>query len=137
VLKNVINFVGKTDARQLVRLAWHAQGGLGPITFLQHLCAAFEKPYVALVGGREPVGWVQYPLQTTLHTLGKLPCCRAKACWRSRVVVLGDGAEQDRSLCELPVLGMARPVGKCMAVIRPDEVGRAIEACYEGGVLTY
>ena len=132
-LNGVLDLVGRTDARQLICLAYHAVGGLGPITFLQHLCAAFEKPYVALLGGREPVSWVQYPLQTTLHTLGKLPCCRTKSCWRSRVVRLGDGSEQDGSLCEWPVLDMQKPVGKCMAIIKPVEVIRAIEACYEGG----
>ncbi len=136
-LRGVINLVGGTDTRQLIRLASHAQGGLGPITFLQHLCAAFEKPYVALLGGREPVAWVEYPLQTTLHTLGKLPCCRTRSCWRSRVIRLDDGSEQDHSLCELPVLGMERPVGKCMAIIRPQDVVRAIEGWYEGGALTY
>jgi len=108
---------------------------VGPITFLQHLCAAFEKPYVALLGGREPVSWVQYPLQTTLHTMGKLSCCRTKACWRSRVVRLNDGGEQDSSLCEQPVTTFARPVGRCMAIIKPVEAIRAIEACYEGGAM--
>lgn len=33
----------------------------GPITLLQHLFAAFEQPYVALLGGREPVMWTQCP----------------------------------------------------------------------------
>jgi hypothetical protein len=137
VLEGVINLVGKTRLRHLICLSYHAQGGLGPITLLQHLCAAFEKPYVSLLGGREPVIWTQYPLQTTLHTLGKLPCCRIKSCWRSRVVRLNDGGEQDQSLCELPVLDFQRPVGKCMAMIKPIEVIRAIESCYEGGVLSY
>lgn len=134
-LKNVINLVGQTDARQFIRLVYHAQGGVGPITFLQHLCAAFEKPYVALLGGREPVAWTQYPLQTTLHTIGRLPCCRTRSCWRSRVVPLRDGSEQDASLRESPVLGMERAVGKCMALIKPADVIRAVEACYEGGAL--
>jgi ADP-heptose:LPS heptosyltransferase len=136
-LKYVINLVGKTNIRELIRLAYHCQGGVGPITFLQHICSAFEKPYIALLGGREPVHWTQYPLQTTLHTIGKLPCCRTRACWKSRVIALKDGKEQDQSLCELPVLGMQRPVGKCMAVIRPIEVIRAIEMHYEGGALSY
>ena len=136
-LRGVINLIGKTGHRELIRLCYHAQGGLGPITYIQHLCAAFEKPYVALVGGREPVNWVQYPLQTTLHTLGKLPCCRTRACWKSRVVKLDDGQGQDGSLCELPVLGMQRPVGKCMAIIKPMDVIRAIESCYDGGGLSY
>jgi len=134
-LSGAINLVGRTSTRQLMSLAFHAQGGLGPITFLQHLCAAFEKPYIALLGGREPVTWVQYPLQTTLHSLGKLPCCRTGACWRSRVTPLSDGAAEDGSLCQAPVTDMARPVGKCMAIIRSEEVIRAIEAYYEGGAM--
>ncbi len=50
---------------------------------------------------------------------------------------MNDGSEQDQSLCELPVLGMRRPVGKCMAIITPVEVIRAVEACYDGGTLVY
>ncbi|GMV98626.1 MAG: hypothetical protein AMXMBFR83_29750 [Phycisphaerae bacterium] len=92
---------------------------------------------MALLGGREPVTWTQYPLQTTLHTLGKLPCCRTRSCWRSRAVALNDGSDKHGSLCEFPVLGMERPVGKCMALIKPAEVIRAIETCYDGGALAY
>lgn len=137
VLNNVINLIGKTDLRQLVRLCNWAEGGIGPITLLQHLLAALEKPYVALLGAREPVSWTQYPLQTTLHTVGALPCCRTGACWRSRVVRLNDGSEQDNSLCEFPILGMMRPVGKCLALIQPDDAVRAILRYYEGGALTF
>lgn len=126
-LQGVINLIGKTSIRQLMRLAHDADGGLGPVTLLQHLCAAFEKPYVALLGGREPVTWTQYPLQTTLHTLGRLPCCRFRACWRSRVVALDDGSEQDHNLCDLPFFGMQRAVGSCMRMIEPTEAIRAIE----------
>jgi hypothetical protein len=136
-LDGVINLVGQTDVRHFLRLVYHAEGGLGPITFLQHACAAFEKPYIALLGGRESATWTQYPLQTTFHSIRKLPCCRTQACWRSRVVRLNDGKEQDNSLCEAPVLDMQRPVGKCMAMIRPAEVVRTIEDYYEGGVLGY
>lgn len=132
-LDGVINLIDQTDARQLIRLCWWAEGGLGPITFIQHIFAAFDKPYVALLGGREPVSWVQYPLQTTLHTMGALECCRSGACWRSRVVPLGDGEPHDGSLCEFPVLGMKAPVGRCMALIKPDDVVRSILRYYEGG----
>lgn len=131
-LDGVINLIGRTGHRDLMRVCFHAAGGLGPITYLQHLCAAFEKPYVALLGGREPVTWAQYPLQRTLHTLGMLPCCRTKACWKSRVVSRGDGEAHDRSLCELPVLDFSRPVGQCMAILRPIEVIAAIESFLEG-----
>ena len=60
----MINLAGQTDHRQLIRLAWHARGGLGPVTYLQHLCAAWEKPYICLLGGREPATWVHYRYRT-------------------------------------------------------------------------
>lgn len=122
-LKRVIDLRGKTDHRQLIRLAWHCDGGLGPVTYLQHLCAAWEKPYICLLGGREPVTWVSYPLQHTLHTIGMLDCCRTQACWRSQVVPGG------KDLCEWPVLGLERPVAKCMAMIKPAEVLQILERC--------
>ena len=126
-LRGVIDLRGKTTHRELIRLAWHCQGGLGPVTYLQHLCAAWEKPYVCLLGGREPVTWVQYPLQTTLHTMGMLDCCRQKACWRSRVEPLSDRSNKDGSLCHWPVMGLQRAVGRCMAMIQPDEVLNVLE----------
>jgi ADP-heptose:LPS heptosyltransferase len=123
-LDGVIDLRGQTDHRQLIRLAWHAQGGLGPVTYLQHLCAAWEKPYVCLLGGREPVTWVTYPLQQTLHTIGTLPCCKTSACWKSRIAPAGDNSNKDKqeNLCHWPVIGLQRPVARCMAVIRPEEV---------------
>lgn len=123
-LSNVLDFRGKTDTRQLIRLAYHSRGGLGPITFLQHLCAAFEKPYIALLGGREPAIWTQYPLQHTLHTMGMIDCCATRSCWKSRVVKSEDlNDEKNLSTCKYPVLNAgALPVAKCMAMITPDEV---------------
>lgn len=120
VIPGAINLIGKTGHRQLVRLIYHSIGGLGPITYLQHLCAAWEKPYICLVGGREPVTWCQYPLQHTLHTMGMLPCCEKKACWKSKVEI---NQEEDRgSLCDRPIYGMSRVVPQCMAMITPDDV---------------
>jgi len=121
-LKHVIDLRGETDNRQLIRLVWHAQGGLGPVTYLQHLCAAFDKPYICLVGGREPVTWVTYPLQHTLHTIGALPCCRSTACWKSRITPLGDSDIKDSDLCNWPVMGLERPSARCMTMIKPTEV---------------
>lgn len=119
-LRGVINLVGQTSLREMCRLAYHSQGGVGPVTFLQHLCAAFEKPYICIAGGREPLPWItSYPKQTTLHTIGALDCCRDTACWRSKVVPRSD---KDKDLCQLPVLGLERPVAKCMAMIPPAEV---------------
>ena len=116
LLDNVIDLRGKTDTRQLIRLVYHSKCGLGPVTFLQHICAAWQKPYICLLGGREPVTWTTYPFQHTLHTMGQLSCCQDNACWKSRVVGPSD------SLCEQPVLSGLRPVGRCMAMIQPSEV---------------
>ena len=121
-LAGVIDLRGQTNTRQLIRLVYHAKGGLGPVTFLQHLCAAWQKPYVCLLGGREPLPWVQYPLQHTLHSLGLLPCCKESACWKSRVIKLDDNDDKNSSLCDMPVIGLRRPVPKCMAMIQPEDV---------------
>lgn len=121
-LAGVVNLIGKTSLRELIVLAYHAAGGLGPITFLQHLCAAWQKPYVALLGGREPVPWVTYPLQHTLHTIGTMDCCRAGGCWKGRL--------RD---CVHPVTaGLVRGVGECMKRIEPAEVVRVIERVVGG-----
>lgn len=120
-LKNVLNLTGKTDMRQLIRLAYHADGGLGGVTFLQHLFAALEKPYVCIMGGREPVSWNSYQRQQLLHTVGMLPCCQSGGCWKSRVEKLNDGSNQDNSLCENPVIG-EETIPKCMSLISTKEV---------------
>lgn len=136
-LNNVLSLVGKTDLRQLIRLAHHCEGGLGSSTLLQHLCAAWEKPYVCLLGGRESVHWVQYAKQTTLHTIGQLQCCAKEGCWKSRTLPLGDGSEQDKNLCEQPVLGRGEPIPRCMDLIDPEQVISTIERFYKGGGLSY
>lgn len=132
-LKGVINLVGKTDLRQLVRLIHHASGVLSGVTLFHHLAAALEKPSVCIMGGREPVMWNTYPKCQLLHTIGALPCCRDGGCWKSRVEKLGDGSEQDNSLCDSPVPG-EEAVPRCMALIRPEEVAAKIALTAGGGL---
>jgi ADP-heptose:LPS heptosyltransferase len=126
-LCGVIDVRGQTDHRQLIRLAYHADGGIGPVTYLLHLMAAFQKPYIYIAGGREPPTWISYQNVHCLHTVGQLPCCQTQACWKSRVVPLGDGDHKDRELCEHPIVGLERPAPKCMAMIRPSEVASILE----------
>ncbi len=139
-LRGVINLIGQTDQRQLVRLCYHAQGVVCGTTFLMHLAAALQKPAVVLAGGREPKSWNTYPFQTLLNNVGALSCTvkngKPEACWKSRVVLVGDGQEQDNSLCEQPVL-LETPVGKCMTMIKPGTVADAVRAYYLGGVLSH
>ena len=126
VLDGVISVVGQTTHRALHRLVYHSSIGLGPVTYLLHLCAAFEKPYIYLAGGREPVTFINYPKMHTLHTIGALPCCRDRACWKSRVVPLGDGDRKDNELCESPVVGLKSPVARCMSMLEPEDVVRIV-----------
>lgn len=103
-LRGVLDLVGKTGLRDCIHLCHHAQGALCPLTAMTHMMAATPnlkgvrgaKPAVVLAGGREPVHWVSYPGHHVLHSIGRLPCCSTRACWRSRTVPLGDGTEFDQ-----------------------------------------
>lgn len=135
-LDGVIDLVGKTDIRQMVRLMHHADGVLCPITLLMHLAAAVEtrpgrsrnRPCVVIAGGREPSQWAAYPHHTFLHTNGCLPCCDNGGCWKSRVVPLGDGNDKDQRLCLLPVhLASGQVLPRCMDMITASDVILAME----------
>ncbi len=135
-LRGVINFVGKTSLRQLVRLMWHADGVICPVTMFMHLAAAVEtrpsrprnRPCVVVAGGREPSQWEAYPHHQFLHTCGALPCCDNGGCWKARVVPLNDGDDKDRSLCLRPVqLESGRIIPQCLDMIRVDDVIRCVE----------
>jgi ADP-heptose:LPS heptosyltransferase len=135
-LRNVIDLVGKTDLRQMVRLMWHADGVVCPVTMFMHLAAAVEtrpgrpqhRPCVVVAGGREPPHWEAYPHHQFLHTNGALPCCDDGGCWKSRVEPLGDGDEKDGSLCLRPVtLRSGRKLPQCLDMISAADVIRAVE----------
>lgn len=128
-LDGVTDLRGKTTLRDLVRLAAGSAGGLGPSTVLQHLCAAFDRPYVLVAGGREPRSWQEYPRQTMFSEVGRLDCCREKSCWVSRTLPLGDKSEHDteRRLCKLPVLKTeGYHIPACLDRIRPESVADAV-----------
>lgn len=145
-LDGVLDLVGKTDLRQLIRLVYHASGVLCPVTLAMHLAAAVEtkpgKPRnracVVVAGGREPPHWEAYPHHRFLSTNGALPCCDNGGCWKSRCQLVGDGDEKDQSVCLHPV--QVRPdlrIPKCMTMLRAQDVIRAIEMYHEGGALQY
>jgi ADP-heptose:LPS heptosyltransferase len=134
-LSGVIDLRGKTDARQLVRLCYHADGGLGGVSFLHHVFAALEKPFVCLASGFEPGTWERYDSELYLTRATALPCGnRGRGCWKARTVPLGDGDCKDSSLCERPFFG-ADVIPRCLAMIRPAEVVQAVESFYAGGLL--
>lgn len=137
-LRGTVDLVGKTDQRQLLRLCMNSVGGVGPTTFLQHIYGALEKPYVLILGAREPVSWCHYPAQRTLSMHGSLDCCRTWACWRSRTVNIEDGRDFfNKSLCSYPVLKGDDPRPRCMELITPAVVAAAVESYYNGGAIQY
>jgi ADP-heptose:LPS heptosyltransferase len=141
-LKGVIDLRGRTNLRQLIRLVYHAQGVLCPVTALMHLAAAIEvkgkpevtRPCVVVAGGREPAHWEAYPGHQFIHTNGALPCCAKGACWKSRTLPLHDGDERDKSLC-LDVAENSLP--RCMDMIRAEDVIDRIELYFAGGACSY
>ena len=131
---NMVNLIGKTDIRQLIRLVYHSSGVICPVTSLMHFAAAvpvrndrcyglINRPCIVVAGGREPHRWESYPSHAFLHTCGKLPCCDNGGCWNSRVVKLNDGSEHDDKICILPTScdnGVVIP--RCMDMITAQNV---------------
>ncbi len=139
-LQNVISLIGKTDIRQFVRLVYHSDGVLCPVTFAMHLAAAVEtklgKPKnracVVVAGGREPAQWEAYPHHQYLSTNGALLCCDQGGCWKSRCQQIGDGDPKDEDLCVDPIsISTDLSIPKCMAMLSAEDVIRRIELYYE------
>jgi ADP-heptose:LPS heptosyltransferase len=134
---NVIDLIGKTDQRQLVRLVYHSAGMITPVSFPMHLAAGIEmhpryrrqtRPCIVLAGGREPSVWEMYTNHAYLHTCGMLPCCDNGGCWASRIEPIGDGDEKDSiNLCRYPVTSESgQLLPKCMDMIEASEVINAV-----------
>lgn len=157
-LEGVINLIGKTDTRQFIRLMYHASGVICPVTFAMHLAAGVEmkssppinRPAVVLAGGREPAQWEAYPHHRFLSLNGALPCCDNGGCWKSRATKVGDGDEKDKdNLCVFPEkidMKFKSPfdeqekdvyIAKCLNMIKAEDVIKAVETYYTGGVLKY
>lgn len=142
-LRGVLDLRGRTTLRQLVRLVYHAQGVLCPVTLLMHLAAAVEcppavvrnRPCVVVAGGREPPHWEAYPFHQFLHRAGALRCCDHGGCWRSRVVPLGDGDEKDAP--ENRCVDVVGTLPRCMNLIAAEDAIRAIEVYFAGGAVRY
>lgn len=133
-LDGVINLVGKTSLRELVLTIYHSSGVVCPVTAVMHMAAAVPtrpgrcrgslRPCVVIAGAREPAHWEQYPGHIFLTTVGALDCCSNAACWKSRVMPLGDSNTKDGfDLCEYPVLlKTGQYIPACLNLIQADEV---------------
>ncbi len=142
-LEGVIDLRGKTDMRQLIRLVYHAQGVLCPVTSLMHLAAAIEtkrprhgsRPCVVIAGGREPAHWEAYPNHQFIHNNGSMQCSSLGGCWKNRHKALGDGNRRDgpASRC----MNVSNDLPRCMDLITVEDVVRRIEYYFQGGAIQY
>jgi len=123
---NVIDMVGKTSIRDLCSLVNGSVIGFGACSLLHHIHAAFSKPFVLVLGGREPRHWEAYPTEIVLDTFGQMECCATKACWKSRTVPLRDKDEKNNSLCSFPVLDQDEWVAGCMKKIGSEGIIQAV-----------
>lgn len=146
VIPEAINAIGKTTIRDLIKLVYHADGVLCPVTAVMHMAAAVPckhgstgiRPCVVVAGAREPAHWEAYPGHRFLENCGALPCSPlGGGCWRSKCQEIGKSENKD-SLCQLPVLVRDDlKIPRCMDMIRADDVIKAILSYYEGGVLHF
>ncbi|MBU2052453.1 hypothetical protein KKH13_04590 [Patescibacteria group bacterium] len=126
---NVVDFVGKTQSketgiRDLFKLFLHAEGSIGLVSFHMHLSGALKKPCVVVAGGREPVHFTRYPGHQYLANDGCLPCS-INACWHC-----------DIKACPYLVEVGGEQTPKCVDLITPEDLTRALNAYYQGGRLT-
>lgn len=136
--KNIVNLIGHTDLRALMRLMWHAAGVITPVSLPMHLAAAIpahprynraERPCIVIAGGREAPTWEAYPWHMFLHTCGKLPCCAHGGCGASRVIRIPDGTKDDSKdkTCRRPVATPSQQViPRCMDMITVEDVARHV-----------
>jgi hypothetical protein len=130
-----------------MRLIYHSDGVMCIVTCLMHIAAAFNKPCVVVAGGREPWWWEGYTQENRLfnlrhgmpgwnppandnyvehrylHTLGQLPCCMNKGCWKTKI-------EPNRDSCQAPSIVGGRRIPRCMELITAEHVVRAVESYY-------
>lgn len=120
-LKGTWSLVGKTDLRQLIRLAYWAEGTIGALSLQSVISAALKQPGVVVMGGKEDVRWHLYPHMHYLNTNGCLDCCKWGGCWLGGEI--GD--------CK----NLEDGVPKCFKLIKPYMIADAVKSYYEGNIL--
>jgi len=127
-LRGVLSLVGKTDLRELIRLSYHAEGGVSHVSLLHHLMAAWQKPTITLAGGREPRKWESYPMSRYMDTNGLLPCSSYNGCWKSGRI------HEDEDNKNEKCVNMVGNQQRCMMMIKPEMVAREIEYLTNNGM---
>jgi len=121
-LEGCIDMVGETNIRELIRLIYHAEGVITCVSLPMHIAAALNKPCVVVAGARESMRWEAYQGHQFVSVNGCLPCASADGCWRSKLSDCNNKIES---------------IPRCLTMIKPEEVARAVERYYEGGILEW
>ena len=149
VLAGVRRMVGQTSLRDVLRLIYHADGVICPVTFAMHVAGAFSKPCVVIAGGREPWWWEGYSNSADrhfgaqcssvrvphrfLHTQGMFDCCRDGGCWKTKLTASLPGGQHDCLKPEADSTGVLSPA--CLRAITPEMVVEAVRSYYRDGTL--
>ena len=158
-IRGTINLIDKTDLRQFIRLVYHSTGVLSGVTLGMHAAAGVpmkkgkpkNRAAVIVAGAREPFQWEAYPHHRYLGNNGALSCSDSGGCWLSRCTKIKDSDDKnkDENLCLFPVPIFPKAeypedkidgdlrIAKCIMMITPEDIIRAIESYYEGDMYTY
>lgn len=119
LLTGAIDLRGKTSIRELFMLTYHATFGCGHESFLHHVAAAFDTPFICIASGIYPRTWAEYNTETYLSRQGGMDCCRSRGCGKW---CISSCVHQEQLGSEI--------VPACMTRIKPAEVIAAIEQWY-------
>lgn len=111
-LYNCVNRIDRTPFPDLCRLIRDAECVIAPPNGLIHIAAAFDTPFLALSGGREPASLLSYPSGKVLSTCGKLDCCRRGGCRKTSL-----------NACE----HLIEDIPECMKLITPEMVSMELQ----------
>ena len=137
-LEGVVNLIGQTNIRQLIRLVYGSVGVLTPISLPMVLASAvpFDHPHynyrpcVVIAGAREPSGWQAFGTHQFIHFCGQLPCAKDGGCYKAKSKPLRRGGSMDDSLCyNVTKDDYDDEVPFCMHMISVGDVKRRIEMC--------
>jgi len=125
-LEGVLDLIGKTNLRQLIRLIYWADGTVGPISVQMVMSQAFEQAAVVVAGAKEGPRWQRNNWIRYITNVGALSCAKFDGCWKGG----------DKGSCENLVKIDKDLVPKCFEMIKPYQIVDAIISYYEGGRLS-
>lgn len=143
-LSGVIDMVGRTSTRELMRVIRHAKVLVCGITLPMWVAASFSHlpsppRCVVVCGGREPAWFINQPNQIYHCTADFVSCGRGgKGCWLSRTERQYDGFFLDWSICTSQYSfpnGLDCKTPRCMELIDSADVADSVKHCLTSKVL--